>query len=694
MAIQDYSRVITTDPEKCINCHRCISVCPIKMCNEVSGECVTVRQDLCIGCGKCIEVCPHGARHGLDDLELFLKDASYGEKIVAVIDPSIPSTFNGHNMEFNGWLTSLGVEKIFDGSWGAELNTNSIIEHIKKDKPSLVVSQSCPVIVSYCELYRPELLPFLLQNSSPLGHTVSFIRKFYPEYEKYKIVYISPCYAKKTEMEATGLGDYNVTLKALSEYFEKNGIDLNEFPKVDYFNPPAERAVTYSTPGGLIHTAERYIPDIRKNSRQIVGPQNVVDYLDYLAEEIKEGRTPKYMLVDCLSCEHGCNAGPGTATDGKSVDELEKYIDIREESRKKIYGTQKNGGLKISRLHRVISKHWTPYLYSREYQDRSKTVTKYIRVPSETVLWNIYNSFGRYEEKDLLNCGACGYSNCKEMAYAIHNGLNKPENCSHYSAVLLKKLQKTQANQLMQAVDKVKQSSLAEFSESDRGVEEISDVSVEMVNSVNNSSAAIEQMIQNINSINTLLNKNAATMNTLSEATKAGKVSIELVGKLVSDIEQNSKGLGEMSEVIQQISSQTDLLAMNAAIEAAHAGDTGKGFAVVAEEIRKLAENSTMQAKQISDVLAKIKKLIDKTFKATVEAQKEIENVVSLAEQVAGQENLVKKSISEQNEGGQQMLESLSKMKDDTSSVNEAVEKLRYSTSKIRNAIQQINIKL
>ena len=693
MNVLDYSPIIKTDPEKCINCHRCISVCPVKMCNDGSGTYVKVRDDLCIGCGLCIEACPHGARQGIDDLSLFLEDAKNGDKILALIDPAVATTFNGHNMEFNGWLTSLGVEKVFDISWGAEINSSAIANHIKKNNPKLIISQSCPAIVNYIELYKPELIPYLQPTESPAGATTKYIRQAYPEYDEYKILVISPCYARKHEIETTGFADYNVTLKSVADYFKAQNIDISSFEKVDYTNPPAERAVTYSTPGGLVHTMERYYPEIRKDSRQISGQPNITEYVDYLAEEIKAGREPKYMLIDCLSCEHGCNAGPGTETEGKSIDELEKYIDIREESRKKIYGTLKDKSSKISKLHKVINKHWDPVIFRRDYSDRSMTSLRMIKVPSKENLWNLYNSFGKYEEKDLLNCGACGYQDCKQFAYALHNGLNKPENCSHFNHQMLLKLQKTQQAQLMNAVNQVKKSSLAEFSESDRGVADIADVADEMVNSVNNSSAAIEEMIQNIDSINKILNKNSQTMNNLSTATKAGKVSIEQVSKLVSDIEQNSRGLGEMSEVIQEISSQTDLLAMNAAIEAAHAGDSGQGFAVVAEEIRKLAENSSQQAKQINEVLVRIKKLIDKTFGATVEATKEIENVVYLAEQVSAQEDVVKRAISEQNEGGQQMLESLEKMKEDTSSVNDAVDKLRFSTAKIRNAIQQINIR-
>lgn len=281
---------------------------------------------------------------------------------------------------------------------------------------------------------------------------------------------------------------------------------------------------------------------------------------------------------------------------------------------------------------------------------------------------------------DILNCGACGYNTCEQMAVAIYNGLNKPENCTHYMEFTLKLEQESHKRDVHNSIQKVVDTSTDRLAENKGWVDQLADASHAMVNSVETSSSAIEEMIANINSINTILSQNAASVEQLESATKKGQTDIDNVAKLVSEIEQNSKGLSDMSDVIQEIASQTNLLAMNAAIEAAHAGDSGKGFAVVAEEIRKLAENSNSEAQKISDVLKKVTDLIAATFSGTDATQKGFEQVVSLSQKVIQHEVTVTKAIGEQSKGGSQVLQSIGLMKELTQTVTQSAETLSKNT--------------
>jgi methyl-accepting chemotaxis protein len=187
--------------------------------------------------------------------------------------------------------------------------------------------------------------------------------------------------------------------------------------------------------------------------------------------------------------------------------------------------------------------------------------------------------------------------------------------------------------------------------------------------SVAQSSSAIEEMLANIQSVSQTLSRNAGNVTGLIEASKVGRSGLQEVAVDIQGIAHESEGLLEINAVIENIASQTNLLSMNAAIEAAHAGDLGKGFAVVADEIRKLAENSGEQSKTISAVLKKIKDSIDKITRSTDSVLNKFEAIATGVKTVSDQEENIRNAMEEQNEGSKQILTALSQLNETTQMV-------------------------
>jgi methyl-accepting chemotaxis protein len=186
---------------------------------------------------------------------------------------------------------------------------------------------------------------------------------------------------------------------------------------------------------------------------------------------------------------------------------------------------------------------------------------------------------------------------------------------------------------------------------------------------VSQSSAAVEQMLANINSVTQTLVKNEANVTKLAHASEVGRTGLQTVSTDIQDIAKESSGLLEINAVMENIASQTNLLSMNAAIEAAHAGESGKGFAVVADEIRKLAESSSEQSKTISDVLKKIKGSIDKITTSTAEVLRNFEAISQGVKTVTDQEANVRIAMEEQETGSRAILESIGNLNEITGEV-------------------------
>ena len=236
-------------------------------------------------------------------------------------------------------------------------------------------------------------------------------------------------------------------------------------------------------------------------------------------------------------------------------------------------------------------------------------------------------------------------------------------------------------HQISANIDGVKQQALsqaASVTETAATIEEIIRTIKQLNGSIENqaasvaeSSSAIEQMVGNIASITQTLGKTDDVIKTLASATADGKETIVNSNSVTQRIAEESGGLLEASNVIQHIASQTNLLAMNAAIEAAHAGEAGKGFAVVADEIRKLAEESSTQGKTITSTLKVLSGEIEALSTSSKTAEEKFNAIFALSEQVKTMSQNLMEAMREQENGSREVLNAIRDINTVTNQVND-----------------------
>jgi methyl-accepting chemotaxis protein len=230
---------------------------------------------------------------------------------------------------------------------------------------------------------------------------------------------------------------------------------------------------------------------------------------------------------------------------------------------------------------------------------------------------------------------------------------------------------------------------------------------------ISQASSAIEEMVANIQSVTTTLVNNAGNVDALGNASEVGRSGLSEVADDIQTIARESEGLLEINSVMENIASHTNLLSMNAAIEAAHAGEAGKGFSVVAEEIRKLAENSKEQSNTISSVLKKMKESIDKITFSTENVLTKFEAIDANIKVVAQQEENIRHAMEEQGQGSKQILEGIGNVTEITRQVTsgsnemldgakeviresenleKATQEITLGMNEMTNGVEQINI--
>ncbi len=236
--------------------------------------------------------------------------------------------------------------------------------------------------------------------------------------------------------------------------------------------------------------------------------------------------------------------------------------------------------------------------------------------------------------------------------------------------------------------------------------------------SVHSSSDSVEDMTKNIAAITHSLEKSGDAIGALVKATADGKETLLTTNSVTQKIIESSGGLMEASGIIQNIASQTNLLAMNAAIEAAHAGESGKGFAVVADEIRKLAEESSAQGKMITTTLKNLgaeiaslsssSKAVEDKFNVIFTSAGQVKDIsAALTENMRQQESAsravlsaiknintvtveVREDSDEMLKGSREMAEEMHKLDDLTKVLSESMNEMTVGALQINTAVDGV----
>ncbi|MDP2877374.1 MAG: [Fe-Fe] hydrogenase large subunit C-terminal domain-containing protein [Holophaga sp.] len=413
---------IFTEKARCQDCYKCVRECPVKAI-QVVDDSAAVMPERCVYCGNCVNVCPVGAKKVRDDLgraKLLLKRKT---KVIASLAPSFVSEFPGVEPgRLIHALRILGFSVVSETALGAEEVSAACAVALENGGPGAYISTACPTVVELIRRYHPDQLPSLTRLVSPLlAHCKLLQREFG---EDIGIVFIGPCISKKLEADARPeLLDVVLTFADLRRWLEERGIDpaAEPFTEADVFLPKGARdGALYPADGGM--------------NRGIAHRQNTADvkfmafsgihYLQEAMEGLRGQDLKQKLFLELLACEGGCVNGPQV---GKTCGTALKWLQVLDYASEPL----------------VTAPRPSLDLY---FEATASPVQESCPDPIEIA--RALRRLGKTVPEDELNCGGCGYDNCRGLAVALLEGWAEPNMCVSY----MRKLAMNKANALIRSM--------------------------------------------------------------------------------------------------------------------------------------------------------------------------------------------------------------------------------------------------
>ena len=384
---------------KCKDCFKCLRECPVKAIRYENHQAKIIEQR-CILCGKCTLVCPQNAKQVHSETDTVTALLESGRRVVASLAPSFVSSFAVQDLAvMKEALGMLGFSVVEETAVGAKAVTEEYARLLSAGGFKNFITSACPAVNRMIQLYYPKALKYLAPVPSPMVAHARMLKKRYPDAA---IVFIGPCIAKKREAHESGIIDGVLTFEDLNALFAQKNIDLCKIQAKQAEEEGSLKARYYPIPRGIIKSF-----DALPAGYEYVAVDGVHRCCEVL-EEI-DSLTGLFLEMNC--CEYACVGGPcRLATPGgaiKSNEDVRKYAARAAEAPAVV--TEK---VDLTERHpRIILDDF---------------------VPSEKDIRAVLAKTGKNSPEDELNCGACGYSTCRDKAIAVLNGYADIEMCLPY----------------------------------------------------------------------------------------------------------------------------------------------------------------------------------------------------------------------------------------------------------------------
>lgn len=404
--------IIQFKEANCKNCYKCIRSCPVSAIAFRNDQAEILHGE-CTLCGNCLKVCPQNAKFVKSELDKVKRFIGKKEKVYVSLAPSFISAFDYDEKWIYCALKRLGFTHIEGTAIGAYQVSRQYEKLLHKREMKNILTSCCSSVILMIEKYYPELIDQLAPVVSPMIAHAKMLRETYGQ--RIRVVFIGPCISKKQEyldLQNDNQIDAVLTFEELDNWFEEEGIYQSEniFDEMKNFDSIAR---IYPVPGGILKTIDK---SAKKNYRSISvdGVERCIDIL----KSIVEGDIENY-FIEMSSCAGGCISGPCVKNiKGGFLTSRDRLLNYAKRASCNNFSSDSKSSIMQS----------TKIDLSKSFIKKDK----HKDAPSEAVIQGILNSIGKFSEDKELNCGACGYTSCREKAIAVFEGKAQVHMCLPY----------------------------------------------------------------------------------------------------------------------------------------------------------------------------------------------------------------------------------------------------------------------